>query len=126
MRFLPTRYHGILDYLMGTFLIILPFANRFPAPWPAYVPIVLGLGAITYSLMTDYEVGAFPVISMRVHLLLDAGSGLLLAASPWLFGFASTIWLPHVILGVVEILAAMVTQTRPLHGPAEAGPAAVR
>ena len=45
--------------------------------------------------------------------MLDAGSGLLLAVSPWVFGFASVIWVPHVVLGIMEIGAAMVTRTVP-------------
>ena len=30
MRFLPTRIHGMMDYLMGALLIALPFLFRFP------------------------------------------------------------------------------------------------
>jgi hypothetical protein len=122
MRFLPTRIHGLMDYAMGALLAIIPFAFRFPAPWPAYIPIGLGVGAIVYSLMTDYELGAFPVIDMRAHLMLDAASGLFLLASPWLFGFASVLWMPHVILGAIEIGAALVTKTVPAHGPARSSP----
>ena len=51
---------------------------------------------------------------MPVHLALDAASGALLASSPWLFGFArngTRYWLPHVLVGVQEILAAVTTKT---------------
>src|SRR5262249_35864761 len=41
--------------------------------------------------------------------------GLLLAASPWIFGFAWEVWIPHVVLGLAEVGAAMFTQTRPSH-----------
>jgi hypothetical protein len=40
-------------------------------------------------------------------------SGLLLAASPWVFGFADAVWIPHVVLGITEFIASLVTKTVP-------------
>jgi hypothetical protein len=45
---------------------------------------------------------------------MDAASGVLLASSPWLFGFANEgprYWLPHVAVGTTEMLAAATTKT---------------
>ena len=114
MRFIPTRIHGVLDYLVGVLLIAAPwllgFADVDAARW---VPVILGIGAILYSLVTRYEFGLAGLISMPVHLGLDALSGLVLAASPWLFGFADEVWLPHLLLGLFEICAALTTRTTP-------------
>jgi hypothetical protein len=77
------------------------------------MPVALGAGAIAYSLFTDYELGAVKIIPMPVHLALDASSGVLLAASPWLFGFGEDVWVPHVLFGLFEIGASLVTQTNP-------------
>ena len=57
MRFLPTRIHGIIDYAMGAVLIVLPFVMGFGRGPQVWVPVILGVGAIVYSLMTDYELG---------------------------------------------------------------------
>jgi hypothetical protein len=114
MRFIPTKIHGYLDYLVGALLIVSPwlfgFANGGIAQW---LPVVLGLGAIVYSLLTDYELGVSPMIPMPTHLWLDVGSGVLLAISPWLFGFASVVFLPHLIFGVFEVGAGLMTRTHP-------------
>ena len=66
MRFIPTGIHGVMDYLMGVLLIGIPFVVGF-APGAetgiavdnaaTYVPVVLGFGAIIYSLCTNYELG---------------------------------------------------------------------
>ena len=118
MRFIPTKTHGYLDYMMGLLLIAAPwlfgFADGGAETW---VPVILGAGAIIYSLMTDYELGAAPKISMRTHLMLDLISGILLAVSPWLFGFADYVYMPHQILGILEIGAALMTKRQPSHGP---------
>jgi hypothetical protein len=114
MRFISTRTHGVLDYLMGALLIVAPyllgFADGTAAQW---VPQILGAGAIVYSLLTNYELGAVRMIPMPVHLMLDIGSGVLLAASPWLFGFADRVFWPHLILGLFEIGAGLMTRTVP-------------
>jgi hypothetical protein len=50
---------------------------------------------------------------MSVHLFLDAAGGILLAASPWLFGFADEVWVPHLVLGLIELGTALMTQREP-------------
>jgi hypothetical protein len=114
MRFIPTKVHGYLDYAVGLLLIVAPwlldFARGGAETW---VPVALGASAIIYSLITDYELGAFRQISMRTHLGLDLFSGIFLAASPWLFGFADYVYLPHLILGILEIGASLMTKTTP-------------
>lgn len=119
MRFIPTRIHGLMDYAMGVLLIVAPWLLGFAAGGAeAWVPVILGLGAIAYSLFTDYELGVVRKIPMTTHLGLDAGSGVVLAASPWIFGFADLVYLPHLILGLIEIGAAATTRTVPYEGRA--------
>src|SRR4051794_22201808 len=117
---LPTRVHGMMDYLMGAVLVAMPLVFRFGAGPQTWLPVVLGAGVIVYSLLTAYELGLVPLIGMPAHLIMDAAGGLLLAASPWLFGFADTVWMPFVILGVAEVGAAVITRTRPAHAPGSA------
>ena len=114
MRFISTRTHGIIDYIMGLALILAPFVLGFATGGAAmWVPIILGASVILYSLMTDYEVGAFHAIGMRTHLWLDGLGGAFLAASPWLFGFSEYVWVPHLVLGLLEIGTALTTHTVP-------------
>jgi hypothetical protein len=66
--------------------------------------------------MTNYELGAVRLLSMPVHLALDAMSGVLLLSSPWLLGYTKNglrYWLPHTLVGASEILAALATKTQP-------------
>lgn len=114
MRFIPTRVHGYLDYLMAVLLIVSPwlfdFDEREAAKW---VAIAIGVVTAVYSLLTNYELGMARLIPMPAHLGLDLLGGVILLVSPWVFGFADEIWWPHVILGVIEIGAALLTRTRP-------------
>ncbi len=112
MRVIPTRVHGMLDYLAGVILIAAPwllgFADGGAEQWVFVIVGVLNIGS---SLMTDYELGVAKVIPMGTHLALDMGKGAVLASSPWLFGFADQIWWPHLLFGVVEIVVPLLTQT---------------
>ena len=116
MRVISTRTHGVLDYLTGGALLSAPgLLGLKNAPASARVLRLAGGGAILYSLLTDYELGAVRLLPMPVHLAMDAASGALLGSSPWLFGFASEgrrYWLPHLLVGATEMLAAAMSKAR--------------
>jgi hypothetical protein len=71
---------------------------------------------IVYSVFTNYEWGLVKMLDMRYHLVVDFLAALLLAASPWLFGFSgqtASHWLPHFVVGIAVILVVAVSQTAP-------------
>jgi len=120
IRFLPTSVHGVLDYLVGIALIAAPWLFGFAYVGGAamYVPIILGIALILYSLVTKYELGipGIKFLPMPYHLVIDFVAAAFLGASPWIFGFASkplNVWLPHLVVGIVVILVALVSQTHP-------------
>jgi hypothetical protein len=115
MKPISTFVHGIMDYLVGTLLILLPYWVGFEFGSPEQrVMLFCGIGAVTYSLITDYELSLTGILSMRAHLALDTLSGLFLAASPWIFGFNDIVYLPHLLLGIMEMLVAGLTQAHPI------------
>ena len=119
MRLIPTRVHAVLDYMMGLLLIVAPwllgFAGNGAETW---VPVALGIAMLIYSMFTNYEFGAFKLLSVPVHLTIDFLGGAFLAVAPWIFGFADNIYLPHLILGIIEMGTALMTKTIPEKGAA--------
>jgi hypothetical protein len=118
MRFLPTKIHGILDYLVGIALILAPNIFMFSdVGGPAVIiPRILGIVLIIYSLLTNYEWGVFKVLGMPYHLIIDFLASLFLALSPFIFGFSDekwNAWVPHVVVGIVVILVVLVSKTEP-------------
>lgn len=114
MRFIPTRFHAPLDYIVGAVLIAAPWIFQFSEHGAATViSIVLGIGLIAYSLFTNYELGVWKVAPMAVHNLIDIVAGAVLAASPWIFGFAdegTNVWVPFVVIGVAAIFLGLTTK----------------
>lgn len=116
MRIISTKTHGYLDYTVGILLIVAPWLFDFyRGGAESWVPIILGAGTIIYSLLTDYELGASRTLSMKTHLTMDVIAGIFLAASPWIFQFSEYVFWPHLIVGIAEIGAALMTETVPRH-----------
>ncbi|HVU06712.1 MAG TPA: SPW repeat protein [Candidatus Paceibacterota bacterium] len=118
MKFVPTWFHGILDYVAGIALILAPNIFMFSGMGgPAVViPRTLGVGLIIYSLLTNYEWSVAKIIPMPVHLLFDFIAAVVLAASPWIFGFSTgpmNAWMPHLVSGIIVIALVAVSKTHP-------------
>lgn len=123
MKPISTKTHGAADYATAGLLLAAPGLLGLEKRRGAALLRLAGAGALAYSLLTDYELGVQRRLPMRTHLALDAGSGALLAAAPWLLRLRSTSrssreWLPHLVLGAGEIAAAALTQTEPGGGAA--------
>ncbi len=119
LRFIPTKVHGALDYIVAVALLLAPMIFGFKEVGGAAVaiPMVLGAGLFLYSLFTNYEWGVFKVINMRYHLIVDIIAASLLTLSPFIFGFinqAPNAWLSHVAVGITVILVVICSKTAPV------------
>jgi hypothetical protein len=97
-----SRLHGALDYLTGTGLI---GASALPALRGRYAGRSLraaGAAHLAYSLLTDYELGAFKLLPYKAHLGLDAGGALGLAGISLARRRGLDRWLP-VAVGAYEL-----------------------
>ena len=107
---IPSRIHGIIDYLVAALLLIAPYLFGFADGGPAQmVPTVLAVVIIIVSLLTRYELSVAKLIPYPIHLVLDLLVGLVLLVSPWLFNFADQIWWPHVLVGVVSFIVVALS-----------------
>jgi hypothetical protein len=119
MRFLPTKVHGVLDYLVVAALIVAPWLFGLSSVGGSAVmlPILIGITLVVYSLLTKYEWGVVKVIPMSYHLIVDFLASAFLLVSPWLLGFYNSsnpkVWLPHVFVGAAVILVVLVSKTEP-------------
>ena len=113
---MTTNVHGALDYLFGAALVATPWLFGYagiggPETW---VPVILGLGIIVYSLLTDYEWGVIKLIDVRAHIALDIVAGATLLISLIFFGFYdATFWTPYIILGALAVIGGLVTEPHP-------------
>jgi len=108
----------MLDYPLGVVLILAPWIFGFSDVGGACValPIIVGVLMILQSLVTDWELSLANIIPLPMHLGLDIVAGVVLAVSPWLFGFAdegTNAWLPHLLAGLGLVAAGLMTERVP-------------
>ena len=114
MRFISTRTHGALDFIVPVGLMLAPKLFGFQEDSKASrIPRMLAASQLAYSLFTDYERGLVRKLPMKAHLAMDAGSAAFLAASPWLLGFSGRVAAPHVAAGLMELGVALSTEKEP-------------
>ncbi len=119
MRFLPLKVHNVLDFVVGIALILAPNIFGFSDVGGAAVmiPRLIGAASILLGLFTDgYGFAIVKLIPVKIHLWIDFVAGLVLAASPWLFGFSdkkANAWVPHVVVGLALVAVSLVTKTSP-------------
>ncbi|WP_439881894.1 SPW repeat protein [Pontibacter sp. MBLB2868] len=114
MRFIPTRFHGILDYIVGLVLIISPWLFNFSdVSYATWTIVAAGILVLFQTIFTDFEVGIIHKIPMKSHLMVDFGIGVILALAPWMFNFADRVYTPHLIGGLFIILASLTTHRVP-------------
>ena len=116
MNKLSSRTHTIIGLVVGVALLFAPWLFGFADKGGAavMVPIYVGIFIIVSELTTTSSLSPLKLIPMKVHVMLDVLTGLFLAASPWLFGFSdfeANAWVPHVIVGLLTIGYALMTNT---------------
>ena len=110
---LSTRVHGTMDLVIGLLLVVVPWLLGFAQSRGGLTAILIGIAIILNALVTDFEIGQVRRLEIPVHLWIDGLLGLLLATSPWLLEFDRTVWIPHVVGGVLLIIVALLTKTVP-------------
>src|SRR3954453_23188574 len=110
---ISTKTHGLIDYITGAAITLLP-AYLKPGPTATTIFETAGAGATAYSMLTDYERGLIKVIPMEANLTMDAMSGAALMAASFLLKDEK----PEVrcalgCVGLFELMTAAMTAPRP-------------
>ena len=116
MKFLSSRTHSIIGFVVGIVLVLAPNLLGFSDVGGAsvWLPRILGLVVIFSELTVKGSFSGMGMVPMKAHIPMDVLMGALLALSPWLFGFAdedANAWVPHLLVGVMMIGYALVTRT---------------
>ena len=111
---IPTKAHGVLDYLSDGALCALPRVLHWE---PGATQLLTGAAAATliYSALTCYELGLVKVLPMPLHLALDGGSGALLCGVALLSLREARMQTRAGLVGIglLEIAAATLTRAAP-------------
>lgn len=114
---ITTRLHGAIDYAVAALLGGLASSHKLPAAVRTTLGAT-GLSHTAYAVLTDYEAGLSPRLTMRQHLALDAaagaalcGAGLLMRRQP------ADARVLLVALGLSELAVVALSSAEPTSGP---------
>ena len=114
---IPTRVHGLIDYGVAALLGALS-AQRGLHPAARRALGTASAFHTGYALVTDYEGGVKPALSMRQHLALDAMGGLALVGQGLALRHAPSRTL-LVGLGLAELAVVAFSSAEPKRGPGQ-------
>jgi hypothetical protein len=114
---IPLKVHNVLDYVVGVLLALSPYLFGFSDVVAARnVFLVVGLGLIAYSSITNYYYSVAKIIPLGVHMVLDAISGIVLILAPALFDYREVIsdgqFALHFVMGIGALALVAFTRTR--------------
>jgi hypothetical protein len=104
------RLHGYLDYAQAAALIGLGFAFRKRNRRASAAAFTTGAFMLTQALLTDYPLGAQPVLPFAMHGRIDAAFASTAWLVPKIFGFADT-EAAEVFAGHAAVVAAITSLT---------------
>lgn len=89
IRFVTPAMHGIVDYLAGIGLIIVPRILGLGESSPHALTLwtVVGVAAILSAVLTRYRLGILKWIPYKTHLIIDLVVGALFIVTPSLLRF---------------------------------------
>ncbi len=87
IRFVTPALHGIVDYLAGIALIVVPrlLGLGDSSPYAMTLWTAVGVAAIISALLTNYHLGLFKLVPYKLHLMVDLSVAALFAIAPALF-----------------------------------------
>ncbi|MCU0494591.1 MAG: hypothetical protein MUD01_23645 [Chloroflexaceae bacterium] len=110
MQIISTKVHGVLDYVAGLGLILLPFLLGWPGNLTTLM-IVVAAAVLISSLITRYELSVAKILPMRAHLILDGLAGIvLIGAAFWFRDLGTGVFTILLLLGLFELGAALLTE----------------
>lgn len=122
MHIISSKQHTWIGIVVGVVLVVAPVLFRFQDHRaPTVVAIAVGIWIVLNEILTTSPASPFKVVPMRTHIMADVVTGIFLAVSPWLFGFAdldANAWVPHLVVGILVAGYALVTDTSDALAPA--------
>jgi hypothetical protein len=114
--FISTKVYGFLNYVLALTLMASPWLFHFADLGRAalFLPLIFGWLQLIMAIFSRHEWGFIKVFPVSMHCFLDVIGGSFLLASPWVYGYASHIFAPQLILGSIAFLLGIFTVTSPI------------
>ena len=93
--------YGLLNYVLAVLLLAMPFINTNEQSITAHIVTSFsGAFILIVTLLTKFELGILPLISLREYLVFGLIAGAFLLLAPFVFGFYPYGFVFHLVAGI--------------------------
>ncbi|WP_299764528.1 hypothetical protein [uncultured Dokdonia sp.] len=106
MKLVTKRIHAFLDYPVAIALIALPFLLGLGSsnPLALQLSVATGIAAFVLTLLTDHHLGAFKVVSYKMHLIVDFAVAVVFLLAPFVLSFEGIDMYYYLINGAAVLI----------------------
>ncbi|GGG12272.1 hypothetical protein GCM10011344_11240 [Dokdonia pacifica] len=106
MKFVTKRIHAFLDYPVAIALMVLPFVLGLGSsnPLALQLSVATGIAAFILTLLTDHHLGAFKVVSYKMHLIVDFAVAVVFLLAPFVLSFEGIDMYYYLINGAAVLI----------------------
>ena len=104
--------HGVIDYLVGAFLIAAPFLLSFTDDTATVAAVGAGVVMLVLGASSDLPTGLVDSVPKAVHAMLDYVVAVAMIAAPFVLGFTedATATPLFVVIGTFQLLQTIGTR----------------
>jgi hypothetical protein len=106
MKIISIKAHGVLDYVTVAAFAAIPSLFALSGI-PAYLSYVLAIVHLLMTLLTNFPLGVFKVIAVKLHKLVETIVGPVLIVIPWILGFSDSLTARYVFIGAGLVILAV-------------------
>ena len=105
LNLIPKSLHAWLDYPVALGLIAMPSVLGLGATNPAafWLSVIVGVGALIVTLLTDHQFGVVRILPFRLHLAIDLIAGLIFLVAPFVLGLTGMEAAYYWVLGATVV-----------------------
>lgn len=120
---IPRVVYGLLQYLLGAFLVAAPFLLSYESDAAKAASIIAGLVLLTLAAVSQGPTGLSRAVPLAASLVLDVALACVFVAAPFLFGFSheGAPTAVFIVAGIVLLLLTIATRFQPATDAGERG-----
>jgi hypothetical protein len=113
--FISTSFFGFINYAIALTLMASPWLFGFSRGAAFFLPLVFGWLQLIMAIFSNNRFGFIKQFPVAMHCFLDVVGGFILLVSPFLYGYyATTVFLPQLLLGTLVFFLGIFTKKSPL------------
>jgi hypothetical protein len=113
--FISKTFYGLINYAVAILLIASPWLFGFAQYGGAalFMPLLIGWFQLIMAIFSNNPLGFIKVFPMQMHNFLDVLTGSFLMCLPWTYDFSSKVYLPHLVFGLILLIAGVFVKQSP-------------